>query len=175
LDPIGEEILRQESANGSKFYQPIYQESIPRLPVHSQPPIASGQSVIYQSYVIPRPPSIPSAPIFVAPQPLPQQGKAESQIVYAKIDSYAPLPRPEPSRPIYQPEVPKYESYQAPQNKPTKAQPPPSESFKYESSKPSYNQADISYESWKQDYKPYVPETKTSNSYYPGGNALNVN
>ncbi len=128
--------------------------------------MSSGQAVVSQSYVIPQAPSIPSAPIFLPPQPIPHQAKAESQIVYAKIDTHAALTRPEQPRPV--------ESYQVPRNEPTKAQPPSSESFKYEPLKPINAQPDFSYESWKQDYKPYAPEIKTSNSYYPEGNVLNV-
>lgn len=117
LDLIGEEILRQETVNGSKLYQPIYQESIPTLPAQIQPQIAPRQPNITQTithtYVIPQAPSIPSGPVFVPAQtiPQPQPAKAESQIVYTNINARPAAPVAEPTQPIYQSEAPRYEAY----------------------------------------------------------------
>lgn len=181
LDLVGEEIVRQESANGSKFYQPIYQESIPSLPAQINPQIAPRLPTITQTYVVPQAPPFSSGPVFVPAQIAPQSrpAKAESQIVYTSINARPAVPVAEPSQQIYQSEAPRYESYQVPRNEPTQSKPLPSESFKYEpfSPKPIYNQTENSYESYQKDYKPYaIPENKPSNSFYPvGGNALNLN
>lgn len=183
LDLIGEEILRQETVNGSKIYQPIYQESLHSLPAQVQSQIAPRQQTVTQTFVIPQAPSTPSGPVFVPaqtiPQSQPQPAKAESQIVYTNINARPAVTIAEPSQPVYQFESSKYEAYQVPRNEPTQVKPLPSEAFKYEpfSSKPVYNQAEISYESYQIDYKAYtVPEAKPSNTFYPaGGNAMNLN